>query len=39
MSVRPFEVHVPRQTLDDLQDRLVRTRWPDRVEDAVGLPG
>ena len=42
MSVRPYEVHVSQHMLDDLQDRLVRTRWPDRVEDdgwAAGMSG
>ena len=34
MDVRPFAVDVPQTTLDDLTDRLRRTRWPDEVEDA-----
>ena len=34
MPVVPFTVHVPQPALDDLQDRLVRARWPDAVERA-----
>jgi len=33
MSVIPFEVRVPQQTLDDLRYRLERVRWTDEVED------
>jgi epoxide hydrolase len=29
-EVRPFELHVPEEALDDLRDRLRRTRWPER---------
>lgn len=29
-SIRPFELAVPQQELDDLQQRLSRTRWPER---------
>jgi microsomal epoxide hydrolase len=31
MRVEPFVVNVPQSTLDDLRQRLVRTRWPDAV--------
>jgi pimeloyl-ACP methyl ester carboxylesterase len=34
MGICPFVVDVAQATLDDLQDRLARTRWPDEVEDA-----
>jgi pimeloyl-ACP methyl ester carboxylesterase len=34
MSVQPFAVDVPQTTLDDLRDRLARTRWPDEVSGA-----
>jgi pimeloyl-ACP methyl ester carboxylesterase len=34
MEIRPFVVDVAQATLDDLRDRLARTRWPDEVEDA-----
>lgn len=32
MSVQPFVVRIPQETLDDLHERLVRTRW---TEDAA----
>ena len=28
VAIEPFEVAVPQQTLDDLAERLARTRWP-----------
>ena len=34
MSVTPFEVQVPDETLEDLKDRLARTRWPDEIPGA-----
>ncbi len=34
MSIQPFTVHIPQATLDDLHERLSRTRWPDEVEGA-----
>jgi pimeloyl-ACP methyl ester carboxylesterase len=34
MTVRPFTVHIPQKTLDDLHRRLARTRWTDEVESA-----
>src|SRR5262245_58218392 len=34
MESQPFVVDVPQPILDDLQERLARTRWPDEVEDA-----
>jgi epoxide hydrolase len=30
-EIRPFHVDVPQADLDDLQDRLGRTRWPDEL--------
>jgi epoxide hydrolase len=30
-SIRPFLVDVPEADLDDLRDRLARTRWPDEL--------
>lgn len=30
-SVQPFVVDVPDEVLDDLRDRLSRTRWPDQI--------
>ncbi len=32
MSIQPFQVNVSQATLDDLRERLARTRWPDEVE-------
>jgi pimeloyl-ACP methyl ester carboxylesterase len=34
MSIHPFHVDIPQATLDDLHERLARTRWPDEVEGA-----
>lgn len=34
MKKHPFTVDVPQAVLDDLKDRLARTRWPDEVEGA-----
>ena len=28
-EIRPFRVRVPQGELDDLRERLARTRWPD----------
>ncbi|MGX2994437.1 epoxide hydrolase family protein [Streptomyces sp. JNUCC 64] len=32
--IEPFRVAVPQADLDDLADRLARTRWPNEVADA-----
>ena len=34
MSIRSFTIAIPQATLDDLRERLARTRWPDEVEEA-----
>ncbi len=34
MSVQTFDVSVPQETLDDLRERLGRTRFPDEVSSA-----
>ncbi len=34
MGIQPFKIHIPQATLDDLGERLSRTRWPDEVEGA-----
>ncbi len=34
VAIRPFEIEVPQDTLDDLHDRLDRTRWTDEVDGA-----
>ena len=31
MDVQPFKVQVPEATLEDLNERLARTRWPDEI--------
>ncbi|MFI0449193.1 epoxide hydrolase family protein [Actinomadura sp. 6N118] len=39
--IKPFRIDVPQADLDDLADRLVRTRWPDELPDAgrdYGIP-
>jgi len=30
-EIRPFRIDTPQDDLDDLQERLARTRWPDEV--------
>lgn len=30
-QIRPFRIDVPQADLDDLRDRLARTRWPDEL--------
>ncbi|MDF2760573.1 MAG: epoxide hydrolase 1, partial [Thermomicrobiales bacterium] len=30
-AVRPFRVEIPDDAVDDLHDRLARTRWPDQL--------
>ena len=30
-TIRPFRIDVPQADLDDLRDRLARTRWPDEL--------
>ena len=39
--ITPFRIDVPQQDLDDLADRLARTRWPDELPGAgwdYGIP-
>lgn len=33
-GIRPFRVEIPQSDLDDLRERLARTRWTDEVEGA-----
>ena len=33
-TIRPFHIDVPQADLDDLKERLRRTRWTEEVEDA-----
>jgi epoxide hydrolase len=40
-SIQPFRIDVPQADLDDLHNRLGRTRWPDELPDvgwAYGVP-
>ncbi|MGH2529494.1 MAG: epoxide hydrolase N-terminal domain-containing protein, partial [Actinomycetota bacterium] len=30
-GIRPFRIEIPEAALDDLRDRLARTRWPDEL--------
>lgn len=30
-DIRPFRIDIPQADLDDLNDRLARTRWPDEL--------
>jgi pimeloyl-ACP methyl ester carboxylesterase len=34
MELQPFSINIPQLTLDDLRERLIRTRWPDEVDEA-----
>jgi pimeloyl-ACP methyl ester carboxylesterase len=40
-EIRPFRIDIPQAELDDLQERLARTRWPDELPGAgwdYGVP-
>ena len=34
MDVTPYKVEVPDSVLEDLRDRLARTRWPDEIDNT-----
>ena len=34
MNLQAFKVQIAQETLDDLQERLARTRWADEISDA-----
>jgi pimeloyl-ACP methyl ester carboxylesterase len=36
-SVRPFRIEIPQADLDDLADRLARTRWPEELPGVEDL--
>ena len=36
MAPRPFRIEVPDAVLDDLRERLARTRWPEPLNDDAG---
>jgi epoxide hydrolase len=33
-EIRPFRIDIPQADLDDLRDRLARTRWPDQLPET-----
>jgi pimeloyl-ACP methyl ester carboxylesterase len=33
VSIQPFTINIPQVTLDDVRERLARTRWPDEAEE------
>lgn len=34
MNMLPFKIEVPQAALDDLRERLARTRWPDEIQSS-----
>jgi pimeloyl-ACP methyl ester carboxylesterase len=34
MDIQPFRIAIAEEVLDDLRERLARTRWPDEVRDS-----
>ena len=32
VDIKPFRIHIPEQSIDDLRERLARTRWPDELD-------
>lgn len=34
MQIQPFTINIPQSALDDLQERLARTRWPNQLPDV-----
>src|SRR5256885_12053918 len=34
MDIQPFTVHIAQSVLDDLQNRLAQTRWPNEIPGA-----
>jgi pimeloyl-ACP methyl ester carboxylesterase len=38
-AIRPFRANIPQAALDDLRQRLVATRWPDKETVADGSQG
>jgi hypothetical protein len=40
-TIRPFQIDVPQEAVDDMRRRLAATRWPDRetvTDDSQGVP-
>ena len=38
-EIPPFAIDIPQADLDDLRDRLARTRWPDELPGAAATTG
>jgi pimeloyl-ACP methyl ester carboxylesterase len=41
-EIQPFRIEIPQRDLDELDDRLARTRWPDSLPGvgwSYGVPG
>ena len=34
-EIRPFRIDVPDAVLEDLRERLARTRWPDQIPNSA----
>jgi epoxide hydrolase len=34
-EIRPYRIDVPQADLDDLRERLARTRWPDELPTSI----
>ena len=39
MSIQSFKIAIPQESLDDLQDRLARTRWTNELPAVGGREG
>lgn len=40
-DIKPFRIRIPEQSIDDLHERLARTRWPDELDGvdwSYGVP-
>ena len=40
-TIRPFQIDVPQEAVDDMRRRIAATRWPDRetvTDDSQGVP-
>ena len=37
-ELRPFRIDIPQSDLDDLSDRLARTRWANELPLDMGAP-
>jgi pimeloyl-ACP methyl ester carboxylesterase len=38
-EIKPFSIHIPQEALDDLQERLARTRWANELPGVGGEYG